>query len=206
MNEIWLETNSNDLESNTGNKTTAQEIRLSKLGKNRCKIYFKDHCAKNDRNFGATISPFFLDKRFRNGNNIFLRENNNVETDPSNVSELFNDYFSRVATDIGFDDGITSTSEAVDKQNSDPRVMKIRQIYNKNEDNLCFELVDENCVALMLRKINTGKATRYDHIPGKIVRIAHQALSFPITHVINTAISANAFPSNMKLTEISPEH
>ena len=83
--------------------------------------------------------------------------------------------------------------------------MKIRQIYNKNEDNLCFELVDENCVALMLRKINTGKATRCDHIPGKIVRIAHQALSFPITHVINTAISANAFPSNMKLTEISPE-
>ena len=74
--------------------------------------YFKDRCAKNDRNFWATISPFFSDKRFRNGHNIFLRENNNVETDPSNVSELFNDYFSRVATDIGFDDGITSTSDA----------------------------------------------------------------------------------------------
>ena len=47
---------------------------------------------------------------------------NNVETDPSNVSELFNDYFSRVATDIGFDDGITSTSDAVDKYNSHPKL------------------------------------------------------------------------------------
>ena len=54
----------------------------------------------------------------------------------------------------------------------------------------------------MLRKSNPGKATGYDHIPGKIVRIAHQALSFPITHLINTTISANAFPSNMKFAEI----
>ena len=76
--------------------------------------YFKDRCAKN---FWATISPFFTDKRFRNGHNIFLRENDNVETDPSNVSELFNDYFPWVATDIGFDD-ITSTSDAIDKHNS----------------------------------------------------------------------------------------
>ena len=153
-----------------------------------------------------TISPFFSDKRFRNGHNIFLRENNNVETDPSNVSELFNDYFPRVATDIGFDDGITSTSDAVDKNNSHPSVMKIRQIYNNNEDTFCFKLVDENCVALMLRKINPGKATGYDHIPGKIVRIAHQALSFSITHLINIAISVNASPSNMKFAEISSGH
>ena len=107
---------------------------------------------------------------------------------------------------FGFDDGITSTSDAVDKHNSHPSVMKIRQIYNDNENTFCFKLVDENCVALMLRQINPGKATGYDHIPGKIVRIAHQALSFPITHLINTAISANAFPSNMKFAEISPGH
>ena len=52
------------------------------------------------------------------GGNISLRENDNVETDPSNVSQLFNDYFSWVAMDIGFDDRITSTSDAVDKHNS----------------------------------------------------------------------------------------
>ena len=62
---------------------------------------------------------------------------------------------------------ITSTSDAVDKHNSHPSVMKIRQIYNNNEDTFCFKLVDENCVALRLRQINPGKATGYDHIPGK---------------------------------------
>ena len=105
--------------------------------------------------------------------------------------------------DIGFDDRITSTSDAVDKQNSHPSVMKIRQQYG-NESTFRFNLVDENCVALILRNINPRKATGYDHIPGKIVRIAHQELSFPVTRLINTAITANAFPSNIKLTEISP--
>ena len=69
------------------------------------------NCSKK---FWATISPFFSDKRLRNGHNISLRENDNVETDPSNVSELFNDYLSRVAMDIGFEDRITSTRDAVD--------------------------------------------------------------------------------------------
>ena len=31
---------------------------------------------------------------------------------------------------------------------------------------------------LILYKINPRKATGFDHIPGKIVRIAHQVLSF----------------------------
>ena len=176
-----------------------------KIRKQSMQKYFKEHCLKHDRNFRATISPFFSDKRLRNGHNISLRENDNVETDPSNVSELFNDYLSRVAMDIGFDDRISSTSDAVDKHNSHPSVMKIRQQYG-NESTFRFNLVDENCVALILRNINPRKATGYDHIPGKIVRIAHQELSFPITRLINTAITANAFPSNMKLAEISPGH
>ena len=103
--------------------------------------------------FWATISPFFSDKGLRNGHIISLRENDNVETDPSNVSELFNDYFSRVAMDIGFDDRIISTSDAVDKHKSHPSVMKIRQQYG-NESTFRFNLVDKNCVALILRNIN----------------------------------------------------
>ena len=129
-----------------------------------------------------------------------------METDPSNISKLFNYYFTWVAADIGFEDGITSTNDAVDKHNSHPSVMKIQQIYNDNEDTFCFKLVDKNCVVLILHKIYPGKAAEYGHIPGKIVRIVHQALSFPITRLINTAISANAFPFNMNFTEISPGH
>ena len=70
----------------------------------------------------ATISPLITYKRFRNANDIILRENDNIVTDPSRVSELFNDYFSSVATDMGFDDCVTSVSDAVAKHISHPSV------------------------------------------------------------------------------------
>ena len=105
----------------------------------------------------------------------------------------------------GFDDRITSTNDVVGKHSSHPSVMKIRQQYG-NGSTFRFNLVDENCVALILCNINPRKATGYDHIPGKIVRIANQELSFPITRLINTATTANAFPSKMKFAEISPGH
>ena len=147
-NAIWQEIDLEDLASNAGKKTAAREIMLSKLGNNQCKHISNSICSKHDKNFWATIRPFFSDKRLRNGHNISLRQNDNVETDPSNLSELFHDYFSRVAMDIGFDDRITSTSDAVDKHNSHPSFMKIRQQYG-NESTFRFNLVDENCVALI---------------------------------------------------------
>ena len=143
--------------------------------------------------FLATISPFFSYKKLRNGNNISHREHHNVETDLSNVSELFNDYFSRVEMDIEFDDSITSTSHAVEKHNSHPSVMKIRPQYG-NENTFRFNLVDENFVTLILRNINHRKATGYDHIQGKRVRIAHQELSFPITRFIKTTNHSERIP------------
>ena len=50
INEIWLETNSKDLESITGKKTTAQEIMLSKLENNQCKNISKTAVRKMGHN------------------------------------------------------------------------------------------------------------------------------------------------------------
>ena len=63
-------------------------------------------------NLWATISPYFTEKRPRNANDIILGENDNIVTDLSRVSELFNDYFSSVAMEIGFDNCSTSVSDA----------------------------------------------------------------------------------------------
>ena len=163
------------------------------LEKNQCELTSKN-CSKHDKNFWATISPFFTDKRFR--------ENDNIVTDPGGVSELFNDYFSSVAMDNGFDDCVTSASYAVSKHILHPSV-KIRDKYH-TVSSFSFKQVTESSIALFLCTNNPCKATGYDHIPGKIIQIAQQQLSSPITSLINNAISANAFPSVMKCAEISP--
>ena len=77
------------------------------------RTYFKENCSNQDKNFRAAISPFFTDTCFRNANNTIRHENGNIVNDPTSISELFDDYFSNVAMDSGFDDSITSVSDAV---------------------------------------------------------------------------------------------
>ena len=82
--------------------------------------------------------------------------------------------------DVGFDDSVTSVSESVVKHISYPCIVKKRDKYHTGSS-FSFKQVTESSIALILSKINPRKTTGYDHIPGKIMRIAYQELSSPIT-------------------------
>ena len=57
--------------------------------------------------------------------NKFFWENENVKTVQSNISELFSDYFSRIALGISLDECVTSRCDAASKHNSRPGFAKI---------------------------------------------------------------------------------
>ena len=57
---------------------------------------------------------------------------------------------------------------------------------------------------IILKNINPTKATGYDLIPGKLIRIAHRELSAPLCHIINTSINLRSFLGIMKCAEVSP--
>ena len=128
-----------------------------------------------------------------------------LQTPPANV-----DHFVQyptvpitVAMGIGFDDSVTSATDAINKHSSHPSVLKIEG--NRNtEHSISFQLVDTQQVSLALKKVNPRKATGYDNLPGKIIRIAYSELSYPFTHLINMSISLKSFPCTMKCAEISP--
>ena len=52
--------------------------------------------------------------------------------------------------------------------------------------------------------MNVKKSTSYDHIPGKILRLAHNALINPFTFLMNACIENSKFPSELKYAELSP--
>ena len=55
-----------------------------------------------------------------------------------------------------------------------------------------------------MKQFNIKKATGYDNIPGKIIRLAHKELSVSFANLINTSLSQNIFPDVMKCAEVSP--
>ena len=137
-----------------------------KIRKMSLKNYFTKHCEKQDKNFWHTVSPFMSDKKYRNGGNITLNENGEIITDASRVSEIFNDFFVNVATDIGFNDDVVSASDAIKRHDQHPSVKRIREYYRDKIKDFDFHVIDTETVMQMIKNINPRKATGCDNIPG----------------------------------------
>ena len=52
--------------------------------------------------------------------------------------------------------------------------------------------------------INIRKATGYDNIPAKLLRLAQNELTHPIANLINNTVAMNTFPDQLKCAELSP--
>ena len=144
-------------------------------------------------------------KHTRNGNNIILREGDNTVVDNNAVCEIFNDYFANIASSIGFEDEIECIDSAIKKHNSHSSVMKIKasmdELKTFNFRSVCPEEINQK-----LKSIDIKKATGCDNIPGKILRLAHNELSIPLTSLINNCMKSNVFPDIMKLADVSPNY
>ena len=165
--------------------------------------YFAKHCEKQDENFWHTVLPFMSDKTYRNGGNVTLIENGETITDGSRQSEISNDLFVNIATDIGFNDCVVSASDAIKRHDQYPSIKRIREYYHDKITDFNFHVVDTETVMQMIKNINPRKATLCDNIPGELNRIAYREISIPICSLLNASITAKSFPSIMKYA-VSP--
>ena len=150
--------------------------------------YFENNCAKQDITFWRTISPFFSDKKFPNGNHTISREGENIIVDSDEDAEIFNVYFSSRASEIGFKDQHFTTEGAILAHDDNPSVIKIRDAYGENAYSFNFEMVSHDCISKKLGMINVKKATGYDNIPAKLLRLAQNELTYPITNLVDNSI------------------
>ena len=120
-----------------------------------------------------------------------------------NLTEIFNTYFSNVASTIGFEDEIVSVEDALQKHSQHPSVLKIKMntpelpVFN-------FQLLKVWDVESKLKNIDVKKATGYYKIPGKLLSKAYRGLSVPMTNVLNTCISRRDFLAVLKCAELNP--
>ena len=77
--------------------------------------FFTERCEGGVKNlkFWKTIKPFLISKQPSN-NNIILKENEKIITDESEICDIFNEFFSYVAVDIGFKEDIPDDFQTAD--------------------------------------------------------------------------------------------
>ena len=153
--------------------------------------------------FCDTIVPFVTDKRNKNDNDIVLKDGDDVVSDPAKLTEIFNTYYSNVASTIGFEVEIVSVEDALQKHSQHPSVHEIKTntpelpVFN-------FQLLNVSDVESQLTNIDVKKATGYDKIPGKLLSKAYREPSVPMTNVSKTCISRSKFSAVLKSAELNP--
>ena len=125
------------------------------------------------------------------------------------MANIFNDYFTQIASDIGFnypipddydnDDVLISLIEKYDKH---PSITTIKSVPLEH-GTFDFKHVDVNQIYEILVNMNDKKATGYDGIPCKRLQIGAYPLARVLCKLINMSILECRFPDMLKFAEIS---
>ena len=67
-----------------------------------------------------------------------------------------------------------------------------------------FSEVSECDIKKVIKNLSTKKASGYDEIPVKLIKMTNRQICKPLTMIINMCISQQIFPDNMKKANITP--
>ena len=154
---------------------------VTNLRRNSLFQYMKSKCNTTQHGdkpteFWRFIKPIISDN-FKVFTDIILMENNSIESDQNNVASILNDYFVNVAKDIGNPDTILDgdTFENIIHEYEDHQSIKmIRNDIAKCMHSLSFNNVSSEQVYNKLSHINIRKATGYDQVPPKMIKLGSE--------------------------------
>jgi len=66
-----------------------------------------------------------------------------------------------------------------------------------HSDTFSFSQVDRGSVEKNLEALPDGKSTGMDHLDSRLIRVAAEALSVPIAHLVNLSLLRSIFPEKL---------
>ena len=170
------------------------------------KNYFKEKCDGGTKNkdFWKAIKPIFSKTKTKQ-ENIPLRENGQIISDCSTVCNIFNKFFREIGSDIGHkEDTSKSMNNLIADYANHQSIKIISSEINQMQRNFTFSEVSEYQIMKILQKLPVKKASGYDDIPLKFIKMTSRLLSKPLSMIANKCISQQIFPENMKKANITP--
>ena len=183
--------------------------KVVKLSRVSTQNYFEKRCTNHmyKREFYNTVKPFMSDKNSRNNcANIALSEDGKIVTDPVQIAEIFNKFYASVATYDIMNDGLDDKhlSQVLDLHKCHESVKNIQTQMLSRPDRFSFSVLQTDTMLKYINNLETGKSAGHDHIHTKFVKIAGKQLSQTLCSMFNTCVQESVFPTDLKMSEISP--
>ena len=168
------------------------------------------------------MKPFLTNKGCLDNCGIMLRGDSKMITDDKRLAKLFNEhYINIVERSSGLKpEKIVCHNEDFDKRivlhniikmygnHSSPikikNYMSVKSHLSSNNTLASARQVTSNEVNLILKSLNTKKASSKDKIPTKLVKLVLDFLSTPLVTAINNSLTSSKFPDIAKVATVIP--
>ncbi len=120
---------------------------------------------------------------------------------------MFSTFFSSCANNIGQPDKIDMREldfliNIIDRHENHTSILAIKE-HHKDVPGFDFKPVKVVHVENLLHKLDVNKATGYDQIPSKMVKLCSKELTQTLTELVNNAFKQNLFRDDMKRAEVT---
>ena len=174
--------------------------------------HFDDKCntvkqTGRTNKFWDTIKLFVTNKVKSSDDVISLKVYDSIVNGPLVVCNMFNEYFSNVAS--GFDnDRSIEDDESLDcivkSHEGQTSIQLIQENVNLTIDLFYFSEVTSNEVKSLMDHIDHKNGPGYDNIPPQLIKKASHEFTVSITSLINESITLGHFPDGLKMAELAP--
>ena len=194
--------------ANWGNYRRQRNL-VSKLRAQAINTYFHANCRDvSNKKFWNTIKPFMSSGNRHQNAQICLFENNRIVNDDPDSCDIFNSHFASIGNHVGGNDCI-QIDESIDVINKDfsshISITKIKEhIQTNGLPPFEFTPVSRSDVHKELIALNERKPSGYDYLPPKLLQLGYDALTPPITTLVNMSIQQCIFPNCLKNAKLSP--
>ena len=169
--------------------TVNELIKISK--KSYYQAYFTEH-KDNIQKVWQGIKEISNIKSKNYNSPSCIELNNNCTTNPVEICNGFNNYFSNIADDI------------LKRRKYDGNKHFTEYLDNPSENSFAYEPCNEVEISYVISQLSVTKASGPNGIPTKILKMISQEISSPLCKIINTCITTGNHPELLKMVNVFP--
>ena len=159
------------------------------------KLFFQDYFTKNNKNMkkiweGIKQIVNIKSKNFNQPSCLINKEN--TLTDPIEIANTFNDYFSSIADNL--------LSERKYSGNTSFRDF----LKNPLPNSFVIRPCDEIEVKALIQQLEQGKSLGPNSIPTSILKLLQNEISVPLSQIFNLSFSSGTYPEKLRTSKTIP--
>ena len=179
-------------------------VSLNKYVESKC-----NNATNNPKEMWTMINPLISDKGGFSSKKIILSHEDNIINDDGEVCDIFNKYYVNVTDTIGNEAPLTQSDKIGDIISGycdHPSISLITDNIGRfaDEELFNFRPVTSAEIKKKLISLNVRKATGYDDMPARFLKLGADVLCHTLQPILNKCLNTSVYPDCLKPANVTP--